>query len=69
MSFDPLNLFLGMIFGAIGVGYFVYGKKQKKFVPLLIGVSLSLYTFVVSDWIWIVVVGIALSVIPYFFRD
>ena len=68
MSFDPLNLFLGMIFGAIGVGYFMYGKKQQRFVPLLIGVLLSVYTFFVSDWIWILIVGIVLSIIPYFVR-
>jgi len=24
----------GVIFGAVGLAYFVYGKKQQRFVPL-----------------------------------
>lgn len=68
MSLDPLNLFLGLIFGSIGVGYFIYGKKQKRAVPLMIGISLSLYMFFVSDPLWVGIIGVVLSVIPYFVR-
>lgn len=68
MSLDPANLFVGLIFGAIGVGYFIYGKKQQKFVPLTIGIALSVYTFFVSDLTWMIVVGVVLSIIPYFVR-
>ena len=68
MSLDPTTLFLGLIFGSIGVGYFIYGKKQQKPIPLLIGILLSVYTFFISDWLWILIVGIVLSIIPYFVR-
>ena len=68
MSLDPLNLFLGLIFGSIGVGYFIYGKKQQRAVPLIIGVALSLYMFFVSDPLWVGIIGVVLSVIPYFVR-
>lgn len=69
MSFDPIDLFLGFIFSSIGLGYFIYGKKQKILVPMLVGVSLMAYTFFVPNRIAIVVIGVILSVIPYFFRN
>jgi hypothetical protein len=69
MSFDPIDLFLGFIFSSIGLGYFIYGKKQKILMPMLVGVSLMAYTFFVPNRIAIVVIGVILSVIPYFFRN
>ncbi len=69
MSLDPLNLFLGLIFSSIGLAYFIYGKKQQMFVPLLVGIALMGYTFFVSDWIAIVAIGVVLSALPYFFRS
>ncbi len=69
MSFDPIDLFLGFMFSSIGLGYFIYGKKQKLLVPMLVGASLMAYTFFVPNRIAIVVIGIILSVIPYFFRN
>ena len=34
------TLFWGIVFGAFGVGYFIYGRKQKRFVPLFCGIGL-----------------------------
>jgi len=34
------NLILGLIFSSIGLGYFLYGKKQKRLWPLLSGIAL-----------------------------
>ena len=35
---DPSFLFASLIWGSIGVGYFVYGKKQQSFVPMIGGI-------------------------------
>jgi predicted membrane protein len=61
-------LFWGMIFGAIGVGFFVYGKKQAAFVPLLCGLALMIFPYFVSNTYVLVAVGIVLIAIPYFAR-
>ncbi|HEX9879306.1 MAG TPA: hypothetical protein VGB25_03830, partial [Candidatus Binatia bacterium] len=37
------------LFGSIGVGYFIYGKKQAQFVPLLSGIFLCVYPYFVSN--------------------
>jgi len=65
---NPSSLFWGMIFGSIGLGFFIYGKKQQAIVPLLCGLALMIFPYFVSNVIVLVVVGVALMAIPYFVR-
>jgi hypothetical protein len=58
-----------VVFGAVGFAYFVYGKKQQRFVPLLCGMGLMAFPYFTSNTAILVVVGLALSVMPYFFRS
>lgn len=58
----------GMLFGAIGVGFFVYGKRQQTITPLLCGLVLMIYPWFVTNAVLLVVIGIALMAIPYFVR-
>ena len=37
----------GMLFGMIGVGFFMYGKKQRAVVPLFTGVALFVLPYFV----------------------
>ena len=47
MDFDnPGVLFSGLIIGAVGMGFFIYGKKNADFRSLLAGVALSVIPFV-----------------------
>jgi len=62
------SLLLGVVFGAVGLAYFVYGKKQQRFIPLLCGIGLMIFPYFMSNTVLLVVVGLALSAIPYFFR-
>ena len=59
------NLVGGILFGSLGVGYFIYGKKQGKVAYLVCGAALTLYTFVVSSALLIVVIGLLLSAGPW----
>jgi hypothetical protein len=62
------ELLWGVLFGSVGLGFFIYGKKQRAVVPLVCGVALMLCPYVVSNPILLVIVGIALMAIPYFLR-
>lgn len=62
------SLLWGVLFGAIGMGFFVYGKKQRQIVPLITGVLLMLYTYFVPNPVAVVLVGIGIMAIPYFVR-
>lgn len=43
---NPAVLFSGLLIGAVGMGFFLYGKKNADFRSLLAGVALSVIPFV-----------------------
>jgi len=61
-------LMWGLLFGSIGLGYFMYGKKQSAVVPLICGLMLMIFPYFVSSTLWLVVIGIVLIALPYFVR-
>lgn len=65
---SPAVLFLGMLFSAIGVGYFIYGKRQALIVAMLCGVALMAYPWFVSSAWLTVLIGVVLAAIPWFVR-
>ena len=61
-------LLWGLLFGSLGAGYFVYGKKQGAIVPLLCGIALVVFPyFVTSTWLT-VAIGVVLAALPFFVR-
>lgn len=65
---DSTVLIWEMLFGAIGLGFFSYGKNQKAIIPFVTGVSLFIFPYFVSNVTLLVVIGFALIVMPYFVR-
>lgn len=57
-----------MLFGSIGLGFFIYGKKQRAVVPLICGLALMLFPYFVSNVMLLVGIGVLLMAIPYFLR-
>jgi hypothetical protein len=62
------QLLWGVLFGAIGLGFFVYGRRQRAVVPLLCGVALMLFPYFVANAIALIAIGAALMAVPYFIR-
>lgn len=62
-------LFWGALFGAIGLGFFVYGKKEKEAVPMLCGLALMIFPYFVDGTLLLVLIGVLLMAVPYFLRD
>ena len=61
-------LLWGLIFGSVGFGFFIYGKRQKAVVPAVCGMILMIYPYFISSTGLLVSVGAALIAIPYFVR-
>jgi hypothetical protein len=61
-------IMFGMLFGAIGFGYIIYGRKQQKGITLLCGVLLSAFPYFVPNVFLIILIGIALMTLPFFIR-
>jgi predicted membrane protein len=61
-------LLWGLLFSSIGLGFFVYGKKQRAVVPLVCGLVLLVFPYFVSSTVLVVAIGVVLVAIPYFIR-
>lgn len=68
ITMNATQLFLGVIFSSIGLGYFMYGKKQKMAVPLVCGLVLMIYPYFIESTTLLSVIGVIISILPYFLR-
>jgi hypothetical protein len=62
------SLLWGLLFGSIGVGFFIYGKRQSMVVPLVCGLALMVYPYFVANTWLLLSIGLALMAVPYFLR-
>ena len=60
------SLLWGVLFGSLGFGYFLYGKKQGAVIPLVCGLLLMVFPYFISNTALVVLVGVALAAIPWF---
>lgn len=58
----------GLIVGSIGLGFFIFGKKQKKLVPFMVGISLFIIPYLIANVYMLVLAAGVLIVIPYFVK-
>jgi len=61
-------LLWGLLFGSIGFGFFLYGRKQKAVVPLITGIALCVVPYFIANAYVLVMVGVILMAIPFFVR-
>ena len=61
-------LLWGLLFGSIGFGFFLYGKKQKAVVPTIAGIALCVVPYFIANVYILVTVGVVLLAIPFFVR-
>lgn len=65
---DTATLLWGLFFGSFGLGYFIYGKKQKRPVALGCGVVLMGFPYLVSNpWALAGIGGLVMAV-PFVIR-
>ncbi|MCB1694223.1 MAG: hypothetical protein KDI19_15735 [Pseudomonadales bacterium] len=65
---DTATLLWGMLFGSIGVGFWMYGKKQKRTVPFIVGLVLMVFPYFIQGTFPTVLTGVVLCVIPAFVK-
>ena len=65
---DEATLLWGFLFGTIGISMAVYGRKQKKIVPMACGVMLVVFPYVVTEVYALVGLGVLLIIIPFLIR-
>ena len=68
-NLSPSNLFGCIIFGAIGLSAFIYGKKNALWRPMVIGIALMMYPYFFSKTLLIYLVGAAFTAALFLWRD
>ncbi|MEZ4526798.1 MAG: hypothetical protein R2941_25440 [Desulfobacterales bacterium] len=63
------TLFAGVLFGSIGMAYMIYGKKQQKFKVMLSGLGLCIIPYFISNLLFLYLICIAITALPFIFRD
>lgn len=63
------TLFVGIFAGAVGVSYFIYGKRTERISFLAAGVGLCIYPYVVDGLLMQIVIGLGLAALPMYFAD
>ena len=54
-----------VLFSIIGLGYMTFGKKSHRLLMVVCGVLLMSYSYLLKDTLYIVLVGIGLSLLPF----
>jgi hypothetical protein len=54
-----------VVFSIIGLGYMTYGKKSQQLIMVICGIGLMGYSYFVSGTLYIVLIGLALSFLPF----
>jgi len=62
------QLLWGLLFSSIGLGFFIYGRKKDRLVPIVCGLSLMIYPYFVPNKYLLIVFGAILTALPYFLR-
>jgi hypothetical protein len=68
LNMGTATIMWGILFGSIGFGFFSYGRKQRKIVPLVVGIALIAYPYFITNPYAEAGIGAALMAVPYFIR-
>ncbi|MCX2981400.1 hypothetical protein EYC98_11045 [Halieaceae bacterium IMCC14734] len=61
---DTATILWALLFGSIGLGYFIYGRRQSHAVARYTGIALMVCPYFVSNTVILVIVGISLLLLP-----
>lgn len=65
---DTSAMLWALLFSSIGMGYFIYGKKQAHKVALLCGIGLMVFPYFTSNDYALVLIGVGLMAVPKYIR-
>lgn len=65
---DTASLLWGLIFSSVGLGFFIYGKRQNAVVPLVCGLALMVFPYFITNTFLLIGIGTLLIALPYWLR-
>ena len=62
------HLLWSILFGSIGIGFFIYGRRQKAGIPFAAGVGLFVIPNFIANSYFLAMAGLVLIALPYYVR-
>jgi len=62
---SPAMLMWSILFGSIGIGYLIYGRKQRHVPAFVTGLLLIIFPYFISNVMLLVLLGALLVALPY----
>jgi hypothetical protein len=59
------TLLASFLFGTVGIGYFVYGRKQGRVVPFASGIGLFAIPYLIDSNLLLMCAGAVLLALPF----
>jgi len=63
--FSTNSLFASLLWGSVGLGYFIYGKKQSAWIPMVGGVAMMAISYLVSSALLMSLLSVGLMGVVY----
>lgn len=65
VNFSAAGLLAGTVFSAVGVGYFLFGKRQARAAHLVCGAVLVVFPWFVTSLAALIGIGLAFVLAPF----
>ncbi len=65
---SPESLFGSILFGAIGLAFFLRGKREGLWIPIVLGIALMGFPYFISETVPLFLAGAVLTAVAYIFR-
>ena len=62
---DESKLLWGLLFGSIGIGFLIYGRRQRTLMPFLAGIGLIGFPYFVDGTGTLLLAGVVLIALPF----
>ena len=66
---DFTSLMFSMLFGMVGTGFMMYGKKAGELIPVGIGLALMISPYFISNVAVLIIVCSGLMAVPFVMRS
>ncbi len=63
--FNTSSLFASLVWGSVGLAYFIYGKKQGSWIPMIGGVLMLILSYVVGSALLMSLICVGLMALIY----
>ena len=69
MNMDTNALMISLLFGMVGMGMFMYGKKAGRMIALCAGLALMIVPYFIANVMLLLIVCCGFTALPWIIRE